>query len=58
MKDIKDIVFVIQARLGSQRVPQKMIKDFSGTTLTDIALDKINSSSFIPSSQFFDSVYE
>ena len=58
MKDIKDIVFVIQARLGSQRVPQKMIKDFSGTTLTDIALDKINSSSFIPSSQFFASVYE
>ena len=58
MKDIKDIVFVIQARVGSQRVPQKMIKDFSGTTLMHIALDKINSSSFIPSSQFFASVYE
>jgi|TARA_B100001540_G_scaffold192624_1_gene169798 CMP-N-acetylneuraminic acid synthetase len=58
MKDLKDIVFIIQARLGSQRVPQKMIKDFSGTTLMHIALDKINSSSFIPSSQFFASVYE
>jgi CMP-N-acetylneuraminic acid synthetase len=58
MKDIKDIAFVIQARLDSKRVPQKMIKNFCGTTLMDIALDKINSSSFIPRSQFFVSVYE
>ena len=58
MKKIEDIAFVIQARLGSQRVPQKMIKDFSGTTLTHIALDKINSSSFIPNPQFFVSVHE
>ena len=38
MKDIKNIAVVIQARLGSQRVPQKMIKPFAGTTLTDIAI--------------------
>ena len=57
MKDIKDIVFVIQARLGSQRVPQKMIKSFCGTNLLDIALDKMSFSK-IPSSQFFVSAYE
>ena len=58
MKNIEDIAFVIQARLGSQRVPQKMIKDFSGTTLMHVSLDKINSCSFIPNSQFFTSVFE
>jgi len=58
MKKLEDVAFVIQARLGSQRVPQKMIKDFSGTTLMHICLDKISSSSFIPNSQFFVSVYE
>ena len=57
MKDIKDIAFVIQARLGSQRIPKKMIKSFCGTNLLDIALDKILLSK-IPSSQFFVSAYE
>lgn len=57
MKDIKDIAFVIQARLGSQRVPQKMIKNFCGTDLLDIALRKMVFSR-IPSSQFFVSAYE
>ena len=57
MKDIKDIAFVIQARLGSQRVPQKMIKNFCGTNLLDIALRKMVFSR-IPSSQFFVSAYE
>ncbi len=47
MKDIKNIAVVIQARLGSQRVPQKMIKPFAGTTLTDIAIKKIKKSNII-----------
>ena len=33
MKDIKDILVVVQARLNSQRVPQKMIRPFNDTNL-------------------------
>jgi CMP-N-acetylneuraminic acid synthetase len=58
MKDIKNIAVVIQARLGSQRVPQKMIKPFAGTTLTDIAIKKIKKSKVIDKTQFYMSVYE
>ena len=36
MKDIKQVAFMIQARLSSQRCPQKMIRPFAGTTLLDI----------------------
>ena len=57
MKKLEDIAFVIQARLGSQRVPQKMIKDFCGTNLLDISLVKIISSK-VPTYQFFVSAYE
>ena len=41
MRDINDICIVVQARLGSQRVPKKMIKPFAGTTLIDILLSKL-----------------
>ena len=58
MKSVDDIAVVIQARLGSQRIPQKMIKDFSGTTLTDISLEKIKKLKSISKDNFFLSVYE
>ena len=58
MKRIEDIAIVIQARLSSQRIPQKMIKPFAGTTLTDIAIQKVLSSKFIPKENFYISVYE
>ncbi len=58
MKDINDICVIIQARLGSQRVPQKMIKDFAGTTLTDIALTKIKSCKSFPIQNFYLSAWE
>ena len=58
MKSIDDIAVVIQARLGSQRIPQKMIKCFSGTTLTDISLEKIKKLKSISKDNFFLSVYE
>jgi len=58
MKKIEDIVVIIQARLSSQRIPQKMIKPFAGTTLTDIAIQKVLSSKVIPRDNFFVSVYE
>ena len=59
MKNIEQIAFIVQARLGSQRVPQKMIRPFAGTTLLDIMLDKLsNKSDVIPNKNIFLSVYE
>jgi len=58
MKNIDDIAVIIQARLSSQRIPQKMIKSFAGTTLFDLAIQKVVSSDFIPEENFFLSIYE
>lgn len=58
MKNINEVLFVVQARLGSQRVPQKMIRPFAGSTLTDICLRKIRESKIIPHEQFYFSAYE
>ena len=58
MKSIDDIAIVIQARLGSKRIPQKMIKPFAGTTLTDIFLEKIKECKSFPIDNFYLSVYE
>ena len=44
MKKIEDILFIVQARLESERVPRKMVKPFAGTTLLDILIDKIKKS--------------
>ena len=58
MKNINDILFVIQARLNSQRVPKKMTKDFNGTNLFSIAIDKVLQSKIIPKENFYVSVCE
>ena len=58
MKNIKDVVFIVQSRLGSQRVSKKMLRDFGGTTLTDIVLTKLVNSTVIPNNQIYLSVYE
>ena len=58
MKKLDDICVLVQARLGSQRVPQKMIRPFAGTTLMDICLEKLCASSYIPSENIISSVYE
>ena len=58
MKDINEICVIIQARLGSQRVPNKMLKPFAGTTLTDIALEKTKRCAAFPIENFYFSVYE
>ena len=58
MKDIKDVVFITNARLESQRVPKKMIRPFCGSTLTEILINKIKQSSIIPIENFYLSVYE
>lgn len=41
-KNIEDVCVIVQARLSSERVPNKMLKPFADTTLLDISLDKIN----------------
>ncbi len=58
MKNIKDICFIMQGRLSSERLPRKMIKDFAGSNLVDIACKKINKSSIIPKSNFYFSAFE
>ena len=58
MKKIKDICIVVQARLGSQRVPNKMLRPFAGTTLTDILFDKLKQSKIIPKNNIYFSAYE
>jgi len=58
LKSIKDICFVIQARLNSIRIPRKMIKPFSDTTLMDLGIQKVLDSKIIPEENFYVSVYE
>ena len=36
MKNKSDVCVIVQARMGSERVPGKMIKPFAGTTIMDI----------------------
>lgn len=42
----KTISVVINARLGSTRVPQKLVRPFSSTNLIEIALSKLNEMHF------------
>src|SRR6056300_1053157 len=58
MKNLHDIAFIVQARLNSQRVPQKMVKPFAGSNLFGIILDKLLSSKIIPSDNIYASVHE
>ena len=50
---MKDVSVVIQARLNSQRVPRKMLRDFAGTTLVDILLNKLLKSKVISPQQIY-----
>ena len=58
MKNINDICILVQARLGSTRVPGKMLKPFAGTTLVDILFNKLKSSKVIPKENIYFSAYE
>ena len=58
MKKLDDIAFIVQARLNSQRVSQKMIRPFAGSNLFGIILDKLLSSKVIPSENIIASVHE
>ena len=58
MKNINEIAFLVQSRLNSERVPKKMIKDFAGTTLSDLILEKLVKSKIIPNNQIYFSVFD
>lgn len=58
MKNINDVAFVVQSRLNSERLPQKMIKKFCDTTLLDVVLNKLVELKIIPNNQIYLSVHE
>lgn len=58
MKNRKDVCVVVQARMGSERVPGKMLKPFAGTTIMDICLEKLAKSKVIPKENILISVWE
>ena len=58
MKNINDVCILVQARLGSTRVPGKMLRPFAGTTLVDILFNKLKSSKVIPKENIYFSAYE
>ena len=56
-KNVQDVAVIVQARLSSQRCPQKMIRPFAGTTLMDILLEKLTACR-IPNENIVCSVYD
>lgn len=58
MKNINDICVLVQARLGSTRVPNKMLRPFADTTLVDILFEKLKESKVIPIENIIFSAYE
>jgi len=58
MKNINDVVFIIQARTQSTRVPNKMLRPFAHSSLFEIAIEKVLQSSIIPKDNFYLSVMD
>jgi CMP-N-acetylneuraminic acid synthetase len=58
VKSVDEVAVIIQARLCSERVPRKMLREFCGSSLFEIGIKKILASSVIPKENFFVSVYE
>ena len=58
MKNKDEICIVVQARLGSERVPGKMLKPFSNSNLVDILFKKLKNLKNISQSSIFLSAYE
>ena len=58
MKNIKDTLFIIQARTQSTRVPNKMLRPFGDSSLFEIAVNKILQSNIIPKENFYLSIMD
>jgi CMP-N-acetylneuraminic acid synthetase len=57
-KKIKDILFVIQSRIDSKRLPGKMLLPFCDTNLFSLSIEKILKSSILPRENFYVSLYD
>ena len=53
MKNINDVLFIIQARTQSTRVPNKMLRPFADSNLFEIAVNKVLKSSIIPKENYY-----
>jgi CMP-N-acetylneuraminic acid synthetase len=58
MKNKDNVAVIVQARMGSERVPGKMLKPFAGTTIMDICLEKLSNSKIIDNENVYVSVWE
>jgi len=58
MKKISEVAFIIQARTQSTRVPNKMLRDFGGSTLFEVAINKFLSSTIIPKENIWISILD
>ena len=58
VKNINDICLIVQARLGSTRVQNKMMRKFSDTTLIDLVISKLKTSKVIPQENIYMSVWD
>jgi CMP-N-acetylneuraminic acid synthetase len=58
MKNINDVCVIIQARLSSERIPNKMTKSFGDSSLFEIACKKLLESNVIPKDNIYVSVHE
>ena len=57
-KNIDDVLVMVQVRLQSERCPNKVIRPFAGSTLTDLLLEKLLASQVVPQRNIYLSVYE
>jgi len=56
-KELNKILFIVQSRINSERVPNKMIRAIGNTCLFEILLKKVKKT-IIPLDQFYASVYD
>ena len=56
-KKLNKILFIVQSRINSERVPNKMIRTIGNSCLFEILLKKVKNT-IIPLNQFYASVYD
>lgn len=56
-KNLNKILFIVQSRINSERVPNKMIRPIGNSCLFEILLKKVKNT-IIPLNQFYASVYD
>ena len=57
-KNKAEIAIIVQARLASQRIPEKMIRPFAASTLLDILFEKLGRLKSLPREQVFVSAFD